>query len=164
MAQDCDHQYDIWTNIVSWGTWQHWIESEATTGKSCSTFQCEWLKEVFYCPVRKSFKYCFLKAMCTPSIRVNDIPHELRVKIEKKSGKNFSTYCSCVTGSSYKTVFKRNGKEYFSLAMYCFLVIIYFLFGRGCSFINDTILFFYFYLKKLWMIWQVISVPVSISH
>lgn len=68
------------------------------TGKAYSYFQCNWLKEVFYSPLSKAHKCCFLKAKCTPSNRVNDVPHNLWVKIIKESGDIVSAYCTCVAG------------------------------------------------------------------
>ena len=68
------------------------------TGKAYSYFQCDWLKEVFYCPISKQHECCYLKAKCTPGNRVNYPPHNLWVKIKKKSGDIVSAYCSCVAG------------------------------------------------------------------
>lgn len=67
-------------------------------GKAFGYFSCDWLKEIFYTPISKSHACCFLKADCTPSNRINDLPHKLWVKAIKSSGEIVSAYCSCMAG------------------------------------------------------------------
>lgn len=68
------------------------------TGKAYSYFFNDWLREVFYHQINKDNVACFLKAECTPSNRISDVPHSVWVKVNKKTGDIFSAYCSCVAG------------------------------------------------------------------
>ena len=68
------------------------------TGKAYSYFECDWLQEVFYSPINKTHKCCFLKAKCTPSQRISHKPHDVWIKVLKESGEVISAYCSCVAG------------------------------------------------------------------
>jgi len=45
------------------------------TGKGFAYFYNDWLKEVFFHPIKKESDACYLKANCTPSNRLNDEPH-----------------------------------------------------------------------------------------
>ena len=78
----------------------HSLSGEALTsyktGKAFGYFYSDWLKEVEYRPVHGT-NVSLLKAMCTPSNRLNEEPHSLWVKIED-SGAIQSAYCSCVAG------------------------------------------------------------------
>ena len=68
------------------------------TGKAYSYFFNDWLQEVFYHAINKDHRACFLKAKCTPSNRLNDEPHSVWIKTDKKTGEVLSAYCSCVAG------------------------------------------------------------------
>ena len=67
-------------------------------GKSYSYFDSQWLKEVFYHEITPDSTYCFLKANCTPSMKISHDPHKVWVCIEKKTGKVCSAYCSYFAG------------------------------------------------------------------
>ena len=57
-----------------------------------------WLLSVEYHPIEENNKYCFLKAGCTPSQRLNDPPHELWVLLDKATGSIQAAYCTCFAG------------------------------------------------------------------
>ena len=65
-----------------------------TTGKAYSYFACDWLQEVFFHPISRQHKCCYLKTTCIPSNRVNDT-HSLWLKT-MKSGEIVSAYCKCM--------------------------------------------------------------------
>lgn len=90
-----------YTDIVKFITKQgHSLSGDALTsyktGKAFGYFYSDWLKEIFYHPV-KGTDVCYLKATCTPSNRLSDEPHSLWVKVEH-SGSIQSAFCSCVAG------------------------------------------------------------------
>ena len=66
--------------------------------KAYSYFASGWMKEVEYHPITPDSKFCFLRAKCTPSQRVRDIPHSVWVAIEKASGSVQSAHCTCFAG------------------------------------------------------------------
>lgn len=66
-------------------------------GKAYSYFSSGWLKDIQYHEISKESTYCFLRAECTPSQSVNNVPHSLWVCI-KKTGEVQSAYCSCFAG------------------------------------------------------------------
>ena len=81
------------------------------TGKAFSYFHCNWLQEVFFSPINTNHECCFLKANCCPSSRINDEPHQLWVKIVKKTGEIVSAFCTCMAGyvvSTIKSVFLKS--------------------------------------------------------
>ncbi|XP_076076008.1 uncharacterized protein LOC143046832 [Mytilus galloprovincialis] len=67
-------------------------------GKAYSYFTSGWLKEVHYHHIDSNSPYCFLKAECTASQRINDVPHTAWVLLEKISGEIQTAYCSCFAG------------------------------------------------------------------
>ncbi|XP_067939760.1 uncharacterized protein [Watersipora subatra] len=69
------------------------------TGKAYSYFFNDWIQEVFFYDIRDT-DACYLKSTCTPSQRVNDIPHSQWIKVLKSSGVVQSAFCSCVAGLS----------------------------------------------------------------
>ncbi|XP_067948705.1 uncharacterized protein [Watersipora subatra] len=64
------------------------------TGKAYSYFFNDWIQEVFFHDIRDT-DACYLKSTCTPSQRVNDIPHSQWIKVLKSSGVVQSAFCSC---------------------------------------------------------------------
>ena len=66
--------------------------------KAYSYFKSEFLYEVFYNGISTNSKFCFLRAKCTPSMRVNNVPHEAWVCINKVSGGIQCAYCTCFAG------------------------------------------------------------------
>jgi len=68
------------------------------TGKGFAYYYNDWLKEVFYHPIKKDSEVCYLKANCTPSNRLSDEPHSVWIKAKKDSGDIYSAYCSCTAG------------------------------------------------------------------
>ncbi|CAC5364251.1 unnamed protein product [Mytilus coruscus] len=55
-------------------------------GKAYSYFTSRWLKEVCYHHIDNNSSYRFLKAECTASQRINDVPHTTWILVEKVSG------------------------------------------------------------------------------
>lgn len=68
------------------------------TGKGYAYHYADWLREVHYHPITKYHKACYLKANCTPSNRLNDLPHNVWIKVLKENGQILSAYCSCMAG------------------------------------------------------------------
>lgn len=66
--------------------------------KAYSYFASGWMGEVEYNDISPESAYCVLRADCTPSHRVRDIPWKVWVTIEKKSGKIHSAFCTCFAG------------------------------------------------------------------
>lgn len=66
--------------------------------KAYSYFCSKFVFEVYYNCISTTSNYCFIKSKCTPSQRINDVPHELWICIEKDTGKIHSAYCSCFAG------------------------------------------------------------------
>ncbi|CAC5421812.1 unnamed protein product [Mytilus coruscus] len=67
-------------------------------GKAYSYFTSGWLKEVCYHHIDNNSPYCFLKAECTASQRITDVPHTTWVLVEKASGEIQTAYCTCFAG------------------------------------------------------------------
>ncbi|KAK3082973.1 hypothetical protein FSP39_010413 [Pinctada imbricata] len=67
-------------------------------GKAYEYFTSEWLKEMYYHPISSTSPYCFLRARCTPSQRLNAGSHSVWICCEKKSGSVKSAFCSCTSG------------------------------------------------------------------
>ena len=67
-------------------------------GKAFSYFDCGWLKEILYHPINGDSRYCFLKALCSPSQHIGNVPHKIWVMIIKKTGEVQSAYCTCFAG------------------------------------------------------------------
>ncbi|CAC5412802.1 unnamed protein product [Mytilus coruscus] len=67
-------------------------------GMAYSYFTSGWLKEVCYHHIDNNSPYCFLKAECTASQRINDVPHTTWVLVEKASGEIQTAYCTCFAG------------------------------------------------------------------
>ncbi|CAC5363191.1 unnamed protein product [Mytilus coruscus] len=61
-------------------------------GKAYSYFTFGWLREVCYHHIDNNSPYCFLKAECTASQRINDVPHTTWVLLEKVSGEIQTAY------------------------------------------------------------------------
>ena len=66
--------------------------------KAYSYFDSEFMFEAFYHPIVFESQYCFIKAKCTPSQRINDVPHDVWVLLNKFSGDIKSGYCTCFAG------------------------------------------------------------------
>ena len=79
-------------------TLQKRLLNEYKEGKAYRLYEREWLKEIHINMINQSSKYCFLKAKCTPSMKINDIPHTLWICAMKQSGDIHSAYCSCTAG------------------------------------------------------------------
>ena len=72
--------------------------SDYKDGKAYSYFDSKWLKEVFYHEINPTSFHCILKSKSTPSQKVNNIPHDIWLCVEKKTGTVASAYCSCFAG------------------------------------------------------------------
>jgi len=72
--------------------------NEYKIGKAYEYYHCNWLKEVFYHEIAGDCDFCFLRAWCTPSQRLNDEDHSVWVCASKDSGEIKSAYCSCTAG------------------------------------------------------------------
>ncbi|XP_071506667.1 uncharacterized protein [Diadema antillarum] len=79
-------------------TLQERLLSDYKEGKAFSYFNSKWLHEIFYHPISAESEVSVLKAQCTPSLAVKNIPHSVWVAIDKSSGKIYSAYCSCFAG------------------------------------------------------------------
>ena len=66
--------------------------------KAYSYFSSKWLFEIYKHNLTEDSLYCFLKARCRPSQRLSDLPHDVWICIQKKSGAIQSAYCSCFAG------------------------------------------------------------------
>ena len=66
--------------------------------KVYSYFTSGWMKEIEYHAIAPDSKFCFLRAKCTPSQRVRDIPHSVWVAVEKENGAVQSAHCTCYAG------------------------------------------------------------------
>ena len=74
------------------------VLNEYKEGKAFRLFASGFLKEVGYNGVSVDSDYCFMKARCTHSMSINDVPHTTWVCAAKKSGEIASAYCTCVAG------------------------------------------------------------------
>ena len=82
--------------------------SEYKSRKAYDYFKTDWLKEIFYNSLEEFAttnnelnQFCYLKAKCTPSQRINDPYHDVWVMAEKgpeKSGRVIRAYCNCTAG------------------------------------------------------------------
>lgn len=72
--------------------------SEYKDQKAFSYFSSNWLFDVHYHPISPQSVYCFMKAKCRPSMRLDDVPHEAWVAVEKSSGEIQSAHCTCFAG------------------------------------------------------------------
>ena len=74
------------------------VLNEYKEGKAFRLFDSGFLKEVEYNGVSVDSDYCFMKARCTHSMSIHDVPHTSWVCAAKKSGEIASAYCTCVAG------------------------------------------------------------------
>ena len=72
--------------------------NEYKEGKAYRLYSAGWLKEIYMHPVNDSCNYCFLKANCTPSIKISNVPHTVWICARKKSGEVHSAFCTCTAG------------------------------------------------------------------
>ena len=87
----------IWLEAVNVicepGCWQTIRRASLT-----HTLTLNGLRRFFYHEITPDSTYCFLKANCTPSMKISHDPHKVWVCIEKKTRKVCSAYCSCFAG------------------------------------------------------------------
>ena len=74
------------------------VLNEHKEGKAYHLYQSGWLKEIYWHPISTALEFCFLKANCTHTMNIGDTPHTAWVAADKKCGKSFSAYCTCVAG------------------------------------------------------------------
>ncbi|KAJ8030935.1 hypothetical protein HOLleu_27485 [Holothuria leucospilota] len=72
--------------------------SDYKEGKAYSYFSSKWLHEILYHDVESQSPVCYVKANCTPSQAIKNVPHTAWVALSKESGKVFSAYCTCFAG------------------------------------------------------------------
>ena len=72
--------------------------SDYKEGKGYSYVASEWLKEVKYHEISKQHPLCYLKADCTPSLGVSDVPQTAWVCIRKNDGTIRAAYRTCYAG------------------------------------------------------------------
>ena len=77
---------------------QRRLLNEYKEGKAYRLFDAGWLKEIYMHNISDQSLYCFLKAKCTPSMKLNNVPHMVWICANKKSGDIHSAYCSCTAG------------------------------------------------------------------
>ena len=66
--------------------------------KAFSYFKSKFLYDVQFHKITEESIYCFLRAKCTPSMRLHNIPHETWVCLKKDTGEIHSAYCTCFAG------------------------------------------------------------------
>ena len=66
--------------------------------KAFSYFKSKFLYEVCYHQITPDSIHCFLRAKCTPSMRLREIPHDTWACIRKDTGEVHSAYCTCFAG------------------------------------------------------------------
>ena len=74
--------------------------SDYKTSKAYSCFNRGWLGPLPFHNISQDCLYCFLKANCRPSERLNDPPHKLWICVSKKDAVIKASYCSCMAGMS----------------------------------------------------------------
>ena len=76
------------------------LKNDYKEGKAFSYFasQNAWIKEVFYYAISDESPACLLRCECTPSQKISSTPHKLWACLGKKSGQEYSTYCTCFAG------------------------------------------------------------------
>ena len=72
--------------------------NEYKEGKAYRLHSAGWLKQIYIHPVDSDCNYCFLKAECTPSMKINDGPNIVWICAKKESGEIHSTFCTCTAG------------------------------------------------------------------
>ncbi|XP_031557009.1 uncharacterized protein LOC116293689 [Actinia tenebrosa] len=72
--------------------------NEYKEGKAYRLYDTGWLKEISINHIKDNSKYCFMKARCTPSMKINDTPHNVWICASKVKGSIQSAYCSCTAG------------------------------------------------------------------
>ena len=72
--------------------------NEYKEGKAYRLYSAGWLKQIYIHPVDNNCNYCFLKAECTPSMKINDVPHIVWICAKKESGEIHSAFCTSTAG------------------------------------------------------------------
>lgn len=72
--------------------------NEYKEGKAYRLYEGGWLKEIHLNLMELTCEYCFMRAKCTPSMKIHDVPHNVWICAKKKSGNIHSAYCSCTAG------------------------------------------------------------------
>ncbi|XP_070562483.1 uncharacterized protein [Ptychodera flava] len=72
--------------------------NEYKEGKAYRLYQGGWLKEIYFHNITEESQYCFLKARCCHTMKLNDVPHTVWICANKQSGDIKSAYCSCTAG------------------------------------------------------------------
>ncbi|PIK60998.1 hypothetical protein BSL78_02049 [Apostichopus japonicus] len=65
------------------------LMSDYKEGKAYSYLESGWLGEMFYHVINEKSKFCLLKAECRPSQRINNIPWQAWICLEKLTGRSF---------------------------------------------------------------------------
>ncbi|XP_054760455.2 uncharacterized protein LOC129266641 [Lytechinus pictus] len=76
------------------------LMSDYKDQKAYSYFASGWMEEIQYHPIDNKTNYCFLKTKCKPSQRVRDVPWNVWVAANKKTGEVLSAFCECFAGYS----------------------------------------------------------------
>ena len=77
---------------------QRRVLNEYKEGKAYRLFDSGWLKEISCQKITDYSEYCFLKAKCTHSMKISDIPHSTWICANKSNGFTVTAYCTCVAG------------------------------------------------------------------
>ena len=72
--------------------------SDYMEGKTYSYFDSKWLRNVYYHQISSPSKYCFMKSESTPSENISNVPHQIWVCAEKRTGTVGSAYYTCFAG------------------------------------------------------------------
>ena len=62
------------------------VLNEYKEGKAYRLFDSVWLKEISYHKITDDSEYCFLKAICTHSMKISDTPHCAWICANKNNG------------------------------------------------------------------------------
>ena len=60
------------------------ILNEYKEGKAFRLYTSRWLKEVFINAISPESRYCFLKAKCTHTMKISDVPCQWRFMLTRK--------------------------------------------------------------------------------
>ncbi|XP_070550367.1 uncharacterized protein [Ptychodera flava] len=79
-------------------TLQKRLLNEYKEGKAYRLYEGGWLKEIYLNNISEDSEYCFMKAKCCHTMKINDTLHTVWICAHKDSGDIKSAYCSCTAG------------------------------------------------------------------
>eukprot|EP00111_Clytia_hemisphaerica_P001069 TCONS_00003065-protein len=72
--------------------------SDYKASKGYSFFKQGWLGKLFYHPISKTSDFCFIKADCRRSQKINSLKHNLWILFSKFKGRVLRAHCTCMGG------------------------------------------------------------------